>query len=175
MKETLPTHGLTDMATSGLSSEPTNDCDRTLYHARGQCDGETMKKSAKSVIYSVSHFRALGTTTNFIHYGTPHVPPSDRPVEMGNQVHTYLSTLEHAHTHRWTWVEIRLQINFNTKARGSCVYCLQKAPIAEAKRIKKCTRKPLRLSQNSWGIMFFRLNAVRVWQGWKVPSPHTLR
>lgn len=62
MKETLPTHGLTDMATSGLSSEPTNDCDRTLYHARGQCDGETMKKNAKSVIYSVSHFRALGTT-----------------------------------------------------------------------------------------------------------------
>lgn len=98
MKETLPTHGLTDMATSGLSSEPTNDCDRTLYHARGQCDGETMKKNAKSVIYSVSHFRALGTTTNFIRYGTPHVPPSDRPVEMGNQVHTYLSTLEHAHT-----------------------------------------------------------------------------
>lgn len=89
---------LTDMATSGLSSEPTNDCDRTLYHARGQCDGETMKKNAKSVIYSVSHFRALGPTTNFIHCGTPHVPPSDRPVEMGNQVHTYLSTLEHAHT-----------------------------------------------------------------------------
>lgn len=90
MKETLPTHGLIDMATSGLSSEPTNDCDRTLYHARGQCDGETMEKSAKSVIYSVSHFRALGTTTNFIHYGAPHVSSSDRPVEMGNQVHTHV-------------------------------------------------------------------------------------